>query len=171
MKLITIMLISMFYIGCGGNTNDGNQGDLGGPQLSGDGSEDLEGQGGEDFEEEELQEGVEVASSVSCTNDDESVSFTFYSGSFECNNEGADNSASCVCEVFLDGESISYALRDVNWCGKKKEQVLAGQAVTVGEKTVADSHVGMECVADEEDEEEDDEDEENEEEENEEEEA
>ncbi len=130
MKLITIIVLAMFYIGCGGQKQvevkpDLEGGDLGGLNI---------GMGEADIE---IKEGSVV------------FEFKTRSYTFDCvheNVKGAtDKKGQCFCEVFANGKSISYANNRNKWCDERERELLSNIPLTFGKTSSYDVHVGKVC--------------------------
>ena len=136
MKLITMILVSLFYIGCG--------------QASGD----TEGEG--NFEEE-VQENIEktMVSESEVSNVSVTVNFKSSSAKFACKHAEATEGLSrkerkseenqCFCEVRVNGKIAGFARNDKNWCAKKEAEFTSGQAMSYGNFS-SDANVGKKCA-------------------------
>ena len=171
MKLITMILIALFYIGCGQASGDVDGGTVDGNTT--DSFETMDPEALEAVVQENLQENIMMVDISEISNPSVTVSFKSGTSSrFTCGHEDAvatrkaavekaggrrawnklkdaDKAVfDCLCEVRVNGDIVSYARNDRKWCTKKKLEFSSGQAITNNEgATITNAHVGKKCAS------------------------
>ena len=170
MKLITMILIALFYIGCGQASGDVDGGTVDGNTT--DSFETMDPEALEAVVQENLQENTMMVDVSEISNPSVTVSFKSGTSSrFTCEHENAvatkkaavekaggrrawnklkdaDKAVfDCLCEIRVNGNIVSYAQNDRKWCAKKEAEFASGRAITKNEgATITNVHVGRTCA-------------------------
>jgi len=162
MKLLTIILATLFlFTGCGESSTPNNpdeetpdeqrEGQLDLGLITPNGEEDPNANIQEIAEEivnnESIVNRVENIPSITCMNSDGSgdpIVYRFLEGEFTCNSNVNNPEISCICEVTANDAVISYARNDQNWCRNSRQTILDGLSLSYAGGSY-ELHLGMEC--------------------------